>query len=155
MSSEIDNSSTATPVTSPVSQRPASKLQLSSLARIVKAQVSLLASNLTKENYSKIAPDIQSVCVCTHHLFTSSFLFHSSCSSSIHTGKIFDSILYVFYSWILVDNMMQAATAMTMTNLPHFYCSKAMSATPSIIQVQKLSLHLLKHSPAFIDPTLS
>ena len=141
MSSEIDNSSTATPVTSPTSQRPASKLQLSSLARIVKAQVSLLASNLTKENYSKIAPDIQSVCVCALSSFISKYLICYSYSSSIHMDKIFGSILYVFYSWISIDNMIIT----TMMNLHHSYCSKAMSATRSISQAQKLSLHLLKH----------
>lgn len=79
--------------------------------------------------------------------------YHPSYSLSIHTAKIFDSILCVFYLWILVDNMMRAAATPTMTtmNLRHFYCSKAMSATPSIFQVQKLSLHLLRHWPAFID----
>lgn len=153
MSSEIDNSSSASPVTSPVSQRPASKLQLSSLARIVKAQVSLLASNLTKENYSKIAPDIQSVC-CIAISLKCILLIILPISSSIHTEKISDSILYAFYSWISVDNMIQA-TAMTMMNPRHFYCSKPMLATPLTFQVQKLSLRLLKHWPASIDPMQS
>ncbi|KAI9320725.1 hypothetical protein BX666DRAFT_2118920 [Dichotomocladium elegans] len=61
MSSDPDNLTCAVPSSISPLQNPASKAHLSTLARIVKAQIGLLASNLTTENYAKIAPEMKGV----------------------------------------------------------------------------------------------
>ena len=48
--------------------QPASESQLGTLTRIVKAQVILLATNLTQDNYSKISVEIKTVSFHEHSL---------------------------------------------------------------------------------------
>lgn len=64
--SDISNILTASP-----NQRLASKTQQASLARIVKAQITLLVSNLTNENYTRKTTEINTVSITTTKVITS------------------------------------------------------------------------------------
>lgn len=61
--SEISTSATSSPTSSSLPHRATTKSQLSSLARIVKAQVILLVSNLTDENYPTKTVEIKTVSI--------------------------------------------------------------------------------------------
>jgi hypothetical protein len=62
MSSESDISQTTTTTTlSPKQNKTTTKSQQASLARIVKAQITLLASNLTNDNFTRKSTEINTV----------------------------------------------------------------------------------------------